>query len=197
MSHSELQLHELMQIVANFFESQGIHYHVVGSMASMAYGEPRFTNDVDMVAEMTAQSIGDLCAAFPSPVYYVSESAVREAVSRRGQFNIIHPLSGMKVDVIVPPDTAFARSERARVRRISSAGEYSIWFGSPEDVILYKLRFYQRGGSEKHLRDIAGMRKLLREKLDETYIESWASTLNVLQEWRLVRNSPGEGDTID
>ncbi len=83
------------------------------------------------------------------------------------------------------------------MRRISSAGEYSIWFGSPEDVILYKLRFYQRGGSEKHLRDIAGMRKLLREKLDETYIDSWASTLNVLQEWRLVRNSPGEGDTID
>lgn len=39
MHPTELQPHELMQIVADFFESQGVPYHVVGSMASMAYGE--------------------------------------------------------------------------------------------------------------------------------------------------------------
>ena len=44
---------ELMQIAADFFESEGIHYRVVGSMASMAFGEPRFTNDVDIVAQTT------------------------------------------------------------------------------------------------------------------------------------------------
>jgi hypothetical protein len=32
-----------MQLVAAFLESQGIPYRVVGSLASMAYGEPRFT----------------------------------------------------------------------------------------------------------------------------------------------------------
>ena len=41
---AELQPHELMQIVADFFESHQIHYRVVGSMASMVYGEPRFTH---------------------------------------------------------------------------------------------------------------------------------------------------------
>jgi hypothetical protein len=41
MSSVNLQPHELMQIVADFFESQKIAYRVVGSMASMAYGEPR------------------------------------------------------------------------------------------------------------------------------------------------------------
>ncbi len=41
MNPTELQPSELMQIAADFFESQGIHYRVVGSMASMAYGEPR------------------------------------------------------------------------------------------------------------------------------------------------------------
>lgn len=192
MPRNELQLHELMEIVAQFFESHGVHYHVVGSMASMAYGEPRFTNDVDMVAEMSIDNVGDLCEAFSAPEFYLSETAIRDAIIRRGQFNIIHPSSGMKVDVIVPKDSEFARSEKARVRRISSPGEYSVWFGSPEDVILYKLQFYQRGGSEKHLRDIAGMIKLLRERIDLAYIEAWVRKLGVSTEWDLIRNSPKE-----
>ena len=48
MSLEELQPHELMQKVASFFESLMISYRVVGSMASMAYGEPRLTIDIDM-----------------------------------------------------------------------------------------------------------------------------------------------------
>src|SRR5215831_9835641 len=105
MSSADLQPHELMQIVADFFETHRIPYRVVGSMASMAYGEPRFTNDVDMVAELKQEHVAVLCAAFPAPDFYVSETAAREAVARRSQFNIIHPASGLKVDVIVPPDT--------------------------------------------------------------------------------------------
>lgn len=177
-----------MQIVAEFFESEGISYRVVGSMASMAYGEPRFTNDVDIVAALTSENVPALCAAFPAPDYYVSESAAREAVLKRRQFNIVHPASGLKVDVIVPPDTAFARSEAVRIKRISSEGEYSAWFASPEDVLLNKLVYFQLsdGVSEKHLRDIAGMMKLLKENLDRDYITRWASILGVSQEWRLV-----------
>ena len=37
MNPTELQPSELMQIAANFFESEDIHYRVVGSMASMPY----------------------------------------------------------------------------------------------------------------------------------------------------------------
>lgn len=188
MKPAELQPHELMQIVAEFFESQGIPYRVVGAMASMAYGEPRFTNDVDMVAELKLENVAALCAAFPPPDYYVSEQAVREAVTRRFQFNILHPASGLKVDVIVPPDTEFARSEARRIKRITSEGEYSAWFSSPEDVLLNKLLFYRLGGgvSDKHLRDIVGMMKVLQEKLDRSYIADWASKLGVTAEWQLV-----------
>lgn len=188
MNPAELQPHELMQIAADFFESRGIHYRIVGSMASMAYGEPRFTNDVDIVAELSLEKVADLCAVFASPAYYVSEQAVREAVIRRSQFNIIHPASGLKVDVIVPPHTEFARSEKTRMKRITSPGEYSAWFGSPEDVLLYKLVYFQLGGggSEKHLRDIAGIMKLLGDKLDRGYIAEWVSKLSIGAEWKLV-----------
>ena len=51
MSARELQPYQLMQAVADVLEGQGVSYRVVGSMASMAYGEPRFTNDVDILAD--------------------------------------------------------------------------------------------------------------------------------------------------
>ena len=185
MSPTELQPHELMQVMADFFESQGIAYHVVGSMASMVYGEPRFTNDVDMVADIPFEKVPALCAAFPAPEYYLSELAARNAVLRRFQFNIIHPASGLKVDVFLPPNTEFARSEMTRVKRITSQGEYSAWFGSPEGVLLNKLLYIQLSGgeSQKHFRDIGGMIKLQGGKLDRAYIEEWAGKLGVMTEW--------------
>jgi hypothetical protein len=188
MSSAELQPHELMQIVANFLESHQIAYRVVGSMASMAYGEPRFTNDVDIVAELRTEHVAPLCVAFAAPDFYLSEQAARAAVTQRLQFNIVHPASGLKADVIVPPDTDFTRSEASRVRRLASQGEYSAWFASPEDVLLNKLVYYRLSGgvSEKHLRDIAGMMKLQGRKLDRDYISDWAGKLGVAEEWAMV-----------
>jgi len=196
MDPSELQPSELLHLVANFFESSDIHYRVVGSMASMAYGEPRFTNDVDIVAELTIENIPSLVAAFPAPDYDLSEQAAKDAVGTNCQFNIIHPASGLKVDVIIPPESEFALSERARVRRITSQGEYSAWFASPEDVILNKLLYFQLGGgeSQKHLRDIGGIVKLMGETLDHAYIIHWADHLGVTKEWQATLKRLAEPD---
>ncbi len=193
MSSPDLRPHELMQIVVDFFEAHRIPYRVVGSMASMAYGEPRFTNDVDIVAELNEAHVAAIVAAFPAPEYYVSEIAMRRAVERRSQFNIIHPGSGVKVDVIVPPDTELSRSEAGRIRRLTSEGEYSAWFGSPEDVLLHKLSYYQLSGgmSDKHVRDIAGMIKLLGDKLDFAYISAWTAKLGLSAEWDMIRQRVG------
>ena len=194
MNPAALQPHELMQRVADFFESQGIAYRVVGSMASMAYGEPRLTIDIDIVADLQSEHVPLLCKTFAAPEYYLSETAAREAIAKRFQFNILHPASGLKVDLFVPKETEFARSEAKRVQRIRCEGEYDAWFGSPEDVLLNKLIYYQlsEGVSERHLRDIAGMMKLLREKLDQVYITEWAEKLGVAQEWTLVRKRVDE-----
>jgi predicted nucleotidyltransferase len=194
MNPSDLQPHELMQQMADFCEAHAIPYRVVGSMASMAYGEPRLTIDIDIVVELQLRHIPALCAAFPFPDYYLSEAAARDAVVRHFQFNIIHPSSGLKVDLFVPAPTEYARTEAVRVQRITSPGEYSAWFGSPEDIVLNKLIYYQKsdGVSEKHLRDIAGMMKLLQEKLDRDYITTWAAKLGVTAEWELVRQRVDE-----
>ena len=49
MTPSDLQPYELMQRMADFLERESVPYRVIGSIASIAYGEPRFTNDVDIL----------------------------------------------------------------------------------------------------------------------------------------------------
>lgn len=115
-------------------------------MASMDYGEPRLTIDIDIVADLKIEHVARECAAFATPECYVSEAAVRDAIFRRFQFNIIHPASGLKVDVFIPKDTEFVRIEAQGIQRIRIEGEYDAWFGSPEDVLLNKLIYFQLGG---------------------------------------------------
>jgi hypothetical protein len=40
---------------------------VVGSCASIAYGETRFTQDIDIVAALELSHVPGLVAAFPDP----------------------------------------------------------------------------------------------------------------------------------
>lgn len=68
------------------FEALGIDYMISGSQASMYYGEPRFTQDIDVVADLNVSQVPGLLARFPLPEFYVSEDAVRGAVAERGQF---------------------------------------------------------------------------------------------------------------
>ena len=55
---------ELLNHLIRCFESLGIPYLLTGSIASMAYGEPRFTNDIDIVADIKMEHIKGLKTAF-------------------------------------------------------------------------------------------------------------------------------------
>ena len=189
---SELQPNELLQVIADFFESHQIVYRVVGSMASIAYGENRFTNDIDIVADLRSRHVDSLCDFFPPPDYFIARHAVEDAIRKRFQFNIIHVTSGLKIDVMLPKATEYAALEQSRARRLSDPDGLSAWFAAPEDVILNKLIFFQLGGIEKHLRDIAGIIKVKQDELDLDYIHVWSEKLNVASEWGLVKQRIAE-----
>jgi hypothetical protein len=69
-----------------------------------------------------------------------------------------------------------------------------VWFASPEDVILKKLVYYREGGSEKHLRDIAGVLKVQGAQLDREYLYQWAKTLDVAETWNQLVVATGSSD---
>ena len=186
MSPTDIDPHDLMQKAADFFEREGVPYRVVGSMASIAYGEMRFTNDVDILVDLNPELAEAIGEEFPAPEFYVSIPAIRDAIRRRRQFNIIHTTSGMNLDIIQRRDTEFSQLDITHGRRLSSPGLYDAWFGTPENVILMKLWYYQDGGSEKHLRDIASILLIQGTKIDREYIAHWAHKLVVAAEWQIV-----------
>lgn len=182
---------ELLRRVTGALERLGLRYFVTGSIATIFFGEPRFTNDIDIVVEIPAERIVELRAAFPSPEFYLSEETFQRAVARRGQFNIIHPSSGLKVDVMVPMDIPFNRSRFLRVKRVRPLPDFEATFSSAEDVILKKMEAYLEGGSEKHLRDIAGVLKISGEHLDLPYIEEWVTRMGTAEVWEEILKRGG------
>ena len=70
----------------------------------------------------------------------MSEDAVRGAILHRGQFNIIHPDAGLKIDVMLPQLTPYDQQRLSRrVLGRPQGADSESYFASPEDVIVKKL----------------------------------------------------------
>lgn len=177
---------ELLRKVVGSLEAVGLRYLVTGSMATSLYGEPRFTNDIDIVVDLPRDRIEELLRQFPVEEFYLSEESVRRAVERRTQFNVIHPRSGLKVDLMIAADDPFDKSRFTRARRLHPAPDYQATFAAPEDVVLKKMEYYRDGGSDKHLRDIAGVLQVGGSEIDRDYLSDWAERLGVSEIWRRI-----------
>jgi hypothetical protein len=177
---------ELLRHVARCFDRHGIRYFVTGAIAAIAYGEPRLTNDIDIVADLDEDRIARLKGCYPADEFYFDEESARRAVRNRSQFNIIHPGSGLKIDIMITQGDEFDQSRFLRARRLKPIEDTEVDFASPEDVILKKLDFYRQGRSDKHLRDVAGILKISADIIDLAYIEAWARKLGLEEIWTAV-----------
>ena len=177
---------ELLRYLVDVLEELGIDYMITGSQASIYYGEPRFTQDIDVVVDLKPDHLAAFIERFPSSEFYLSEEAAREAIRTRGQFNVIYPASGMKIDVVVKKDTPYDRVEFERRRRQPILPDKDAYFARPEDVILYKMIYFREGGSERHLRDIAGMLQISGTEIDTQYVVDWAQRLGLSDIWKAI-----------
>ena len=160
----------------------GVSYLVAGSLASSAHGEPRSTNDIDIVADLQPQQAGPLLQSLGDS-YYVSEFAIREALRVGGAFNLIHLDTVMKIDVFIVGSDAFDR-ERLRMRQpLQVSAEPTAWLfvDTAEHTILRKLEWYRRGGeaSERQWRDVVAILRVQGAGLDGARLAEWASRLGV------------------
>ncbi len=159
----------------------GFTYMITGSAASMAYGEPRLTLDVDLVLVLSRDRIAELPLAFPPESFYCPPPEVLRVETdreRRGHFNVIHMETGFKADIYPAGQDPLHVWGMARRRTIELEGE-RLYLAPPEYVILRKLEYYREGGSEKHLRDIAGMWRAKEITLDEQALGEWAERLGL------------------
>jgi hypothetical protein len=169
-------------LVAQTLERIGVPYAVVGSLASSLHGVMRSTLDVDMVANMKLDHVRPLVDALAKE-FYADETMIREAVERRGSFNLIHYETAFKVDIFLSKLRPFdlAQMERRKIAAITADPEQTIYVISPEDIILAKFEWYRLGGevSNRQWRDILGVIKTCADELDLAYLRQWAADLQV------------------
>jgi hypothetical protein len=178
---------DLLRHTIECLERLNIRYFITGAVASIAYGEPRLTNDIDIVADLSERDIPRLKHCFPEDDFYFDEESAGRAVRSCFQFNIIHPASGLKIDVMISTRNEFDINRFQRIRRIRALEERDANFASPEDVILKKMEYHAEGGSEKHLRDISGMIKISADIIDFAYISDWAERLGLAEIWKEIQ----------
>jgi hypothetical protein len=126
---------------------------VSGGVAAILYGEPRLTQDIDVVVAMLPRDAMRFARQFPDtdfycpPVEVIAQETERDAF---GHFNVLH----LEVPI-----------------------------ASPEQVILQKLRFRQRGASERHLRDVRGILRVMGDAIDITALEQMADVHGLESPW--------------
>jgi len=177
--------HNLFKIFLSRLNALGIRYMVTGAVASIIYGEPRLTHDIDLVVELSDKKAEALTEAFPPQEFYCPPVEVIKLETGRdlhGHFNIIHHETGYKADIYILGHDKLHHWAMNSLKKIEFEGE-SIWLAPPEYVILRKLEYYREGGSEKHLRDIAGMMKLASDQIHSRELTAKIKQYGLLKEW--------------
>ncbi|MBF0362638.1 MAG: hypothetical protein HQK49_16580 [Oligoflexia bacterium] len=173
---------DIFLLVIEKLESENIHYMLVGSLAAVIYGEPRMTHDMDLVVDILPQDVFKFEKLFSIEEFYCPPKEILNAeIINRGQFNLIHQESGLKIDVVIRKATQHAKEEFLRRQKYPFWAGKDIYVATPEDIIIKKLVYYREGGSTKHLTDIRGI--LNQTKIDETYLNRWIIDLRLTNEW--------------
>lgn len=167
----------------------GIPYMATGSIACIAYGDPRLTNDLDLVVALKAGDVPKLEAAFPLAFFYLPPPEVilaENARELRGHFNIIHHDTGFRADIYLLGRDPLHAWGFPRRRELPFAGS-QLTLAPPEYVIVRKLEFFREGGSQKHLRDIAGILRVSADSVDVVEVERLARDRGLMEQWQAVK----------
>ncbi len=85
-------------------EDLGIRFHLTGGAISSAYGEPRLTQDIDIVIDplATSRDVDELVKRLFASDFMFTESVVRTGIARADLFQLLDKTECLKLDVYPP-----------------------------------------------------------------------------------------------
>jgi hypothetical protein len=179
---------EVIELFIRPLNQAGIRYMVTGGVAAILYGEPRLTNDINLVIATARGDAERLLRAFERTDYYAPPlETVRMELGRDvgGHFNILHVPTALRADVYSAGTDPLMRWGLGR-RQVMSLGSEELPVAPIEYVILMKLQWLRQGATDRHLADIRGMLRLSSDLIAETGLEQWIERLGLEGEWRRV-----------
>lgn len=169
---------EVAEHVVRALKRAEISFILVGSFSSNQYGIPRSTKDIDLVVEAQASGLRDFTEILgrdfvPEKQYRfeTNTGTVCQEFSVKG--------SAMKVEIFTLTSDAHDQ-ERFRRRVEHPMFATVVPFPSPEDVIVWKLRWAR----PKDLEDVRGVILVQNREglLDWNYIRKWCAEHETLAE---------------
>lgn len=173
-----MSLERILRLLVQNLEDLGIGYMLIGSLASSFHGDPRATQDIDLVIDGERQALDALGARLRESGFYADAEAINRAAEAGGMFSTIDPSSGWKVDFILLKDRAFSRSEFDGGVSAEVAG-LSLSLVRPDDMVVAKLEWAKLGESDRQLRDVLGIPMVQGPALDRVRIERWVEELGL------------------
>lgn len=194
MSKKILDITGFLKLVLEALKASKVDYMIGGAIAEWAWGEPRATQDLDLVINLPIKSIGKFSRELEKRDMLLPVDIILDTIAEDRAdipLNAIHMYSGLKADLYLMREGDALR-QRAFQRRVlvdygSPIG--NVFVHAPEDLILYKLMYLGLSGQPKHARDIAAILKANKGKLDLTYIGEWVAQLGLGGIWEGLRDN--------
>ncbi len=165
-----------------------IPYAIVGGYSAIYWGRPRFTQDADLLVDLKMSQAKLLVSALENE-FVISLDAVQDAIRQRSEFNLIHQAEVFKTDLWVVANTPYDRQVLERRTR-GELGGSEVYYQSPEDTILSKLRWCKLANfSERQFNDALGVYEIQERALDQNYLDHWARVLDVTNLLEKIRSA--------
>ena len=194
MTKHVLDIVGFLKLVLDALKAAHIDYLIGGAIAEWAWGEPRATQDIDIVINLPIGSVGKLSKALEKRDMLVPAEIILDTLLEDRAdipINAIHIHSGLKADLYpVRSGDELRLSAFQRRQRIDYGPPIGrVYVHSPEDLILYKLLYFNISQQPKHSRDIAAILRAKRDQMDFGYIEKWTTWLGLSSLWKEMLSS--------
>ena len=194
MNDAPLNITDFLKLVIEALESADVEYLIGGAIAEWAWGEPRATQDLDLVIDLPIEAIGRLSKELEKRDMLVpAEIMLDTLIEDRADIpiNAIHMYSGLKADLyLVRSGDELRQSAFERRQRVDYGPPIGyVYIHSPEDLIVYKLIYFGISQQSKHARDIAAILRAKKNQLDVDYLEKWVTQLGLSSLWKEMLDS--------
>jgi len=174
---------ELVLAVHDALVEENIPYLLAGSFATMAYGVPRSTKDVDFVIELSQPGFDSLVMRL-EPLFSIDPQQQFESLAWTRRYILTARKTPFKVELFIKGSDPHHDSQWGRRKwQNNPVLGRQMWMPTAEDVVIQKIRW----GRQRDQADVLDVMSVQAETLDWAYVEHWCDqhgTRPLLEELR-------------
>jgi len=186
-----VEYRDCLQRIEAIFRRFQLRFLLTGGAAFIAYGDPRTTQDVDLVVDVNRlrDCLSEFIPVVKESEFLLNEAAIKQAIELGKVFQLIDCVSTLKIDIypreLVP-------GELGRSVAIEILPDLRLPVASLPDLVLSKLIWISKG-SHKSRRDVKQL--MLRASAEQIqFVRSHAEQLALTALLEEVLNEPDEID---